>query len=299
MARPVWEGHLRLSLVTCPVALFKATTEGATVHLHLLHPETHNRVKQAWKDPTLPDGEQEIPRGELLHGYELERGQYVIVEDADLKSVRLESTNTIQIERFVDAASIDRLYWDQPYFMTPSGQADLQEPFAVIRDAMVEAGRVALGRVVMTGRERTVAIEPRHGGLLLTTLRAFEEVRQDSEVFEGLEGLHADPAMIEIAQAIIGKQEGAFQPETFHDRYAEALKELIERKAAGMAVVADAEPAPESNVVDLMAALRASLKGSDVPQAGKPANAKAGPKRSAKPAAKPATAAKAAAGGRR
>ncbi len=301
MARPVWEGHLRLSLVTCPVALFKATTEGATVHLHLLHPESHNRVKQAWKDPTLPDGEQEVPRGELLHGYELEHGRYVIVEDTDLKSVRLESTKTIQIERFVDVASIDRLYWDQPYFMAPTGKSDMQEPFAVIRDAMAQAGRVALGRVVMTGRERTVAIEPRHGGLLLTTLHSHDEVRQDTEVFEGLEDLRADPSMIEIAQAIIGKQEGAFEPESFHDRYAEALKELIERKAAGATVTADAEPPPESNVVDLMAALRASLKGPDG-SVDKPAAAKAAPKPAAKAAAKAAPKAKApakkAAGGR-
>ncbi len=292
MARPVWEGHLRLSLVTCPVALFKATAEGATVHLHLLHPESHNRVKQAWKDPTLPDGEQEVARGELLHGYELERGRYVIVDDADLKSVRLESTKTIQIERFVDVTSIDRLYWDQPYFMAPTGKSDMQEPFAVIRDAMAQAGRVALGRVVMTGRERTVAIEPRHGGLLLTTLHSHDEVRQDSEVFEGLEELRADPSMIEIAQAIIGKQEGAFEPASFHDRYAEALKELIERKAGGAMVTADAEPPPESNVVDLMAALRASLKGPDG-SADRPAATKSASKPAAKAAAKPAPKAKA------
>lgn len=262
MGRPVWEGHLRLSLVTCPVALYKATSEGVTVHLHLLHPVSHNRVKQTWKDPTLPEGEQEIARGELLHGYELDKGRYVIIEDADLKSMRLDSTKTIQIERFVDATSIDRLYWDQSYYMAPSGKKDLQEPFAVIRDAMGQAGRVALGRVVMTGRERTVAIEPRGGGLLLTTLHAYDEVRPDAEVFDGLSGLQADPAMVEIAQAIIGKQEGAFEPKTFHDRYAEAMRELVERKAGVATVGAEAEPAVESNVVDLMAALRASLKGS-------------------------------------
>lgn len=230
--------------------------------MHLLHPVSHNRVKQAWKDPTLPEGEQEIARGELLHGYELDKGRYVIVEDSDLKSMRLESTKTIQIERFVDARSIDRLYWDQSYYMAPSGKKDLQEPFAVIRDAMGQAGRVALGRVVMTGRERTVAIEPRGGGLLLTTLHAYDEVRSDVEVFDGLAALQADPAMIEIAQAIIGKQEGAFEPRTFHDRYAEAMRELVERKAGLKTVSADTEPAAESNVVDLMAALRASLKGS-------------------------------------
>ena len=262
MARPIWEGYLRLSLVTCPVSLFKATSEGEGVHFHLLHPQTHNRVKQTWKDPALPAGEQEIARGELLHGYELAKGEYVIIEDEDLKSVRLESTKTIQIERLVDVASIDRLYWDQPYFMTPSGKRDLQEPFAVIRDAMAKAGKIAIGRVVMTGRERVVAIEPRHTGLLLSTLHAYGEVRADAEVFEGLDALQADPQMVEIAEAIIGKQVGAFEPAEFHDRYAEALKALVERKAGAATVHAEAEAEPESNVVDLMEALRRSLRGS-------------------------------------
>ena len=291
MGRPVWEGHLRLSLVTCPVALYQATSEGESVHLHLLHPETHNRVKQAWKDPTLPAGKQEIARGALLHGFELERGRYVIVDDVDLNSVRLESTKTIQIERFVDAASIDRLYWDLPYYMAPSGKKDLQEPFVVIRDAMAQASRVALGRVVMAGRERTVAIEPRGGGLLLTTLHAYDEIRSDADVFDGLEALHADPEMVEIAEAIISKQAGAFEPKEFHDRYAEALRDLVERKAGQSTVAADAEPAAESNVVDLMAALRASLKGGQGPaaktEAGK-TRKKGEPKLPAKPAKKTA-----------
>lgn len=270
MVRPVWEGHIRLSLVTCPVALYKATSEGEGVHFHLLHPQSHNRVKQAWKDPTLPEGEQEVPRGELLHGFEVERGQYVIIEDADIKSIRLESTKTIQIERFVDAASIDRLYWDQPYFMAPSGKKDLQEPFAVIRDAMEKAGKIALGRVVMGGRERIVAVEPRHGGLLLSTLHAHGEVRADSDVFSGLESLHADPQMVEIAEAIIGKQAGVFDPSEFHDRYAEALKALVEEKAGSATVHAPAEDEAPSNVVDLMDALRRSLKGAGEPAPERP-----------------------------
>ena len=280
MARPIWEGHLRLSLVTCPVSLFKATSEGEGVHFHLLHPQTHNRVKQTWKDPSLPEGEQEVARGELLHGYELEKGQYVIIDDDDLKSVRLESTKTIQIERFVDAASIDRLYWDQPYFMTPSGKRDLQEPFAVIRDAMAKAGKIAIGRVVMTGRERVVAIEPRHSGLLMSTLHSYGEVRADAEVFEGLEELRTAPQMVEIAEAIIGKQVGAFEPSEFHDRYAEALKALVEQKAGSATVHAEAEEEPESNVVDLMEALRRSLRGSGEPAPAQGAK-KAAPARAA------------------
>lgn len=287
MPRPVWEGHIRLSLVTCPVALFKATSEGAGVHFHLLHPKSQNRVKQAWKDPALPLGEQEVPRGELLHGYEVEKGQYVLIDDDDLKSVRLESTRTIQIERFVDASTIDRLYWDQPYFMAPSGKKDLQEPFAVIRDAMIQAGRVALGRVVMGGRERIVAIEPRHGGLLLSTLHARDEVLADPEVFGYLEEFKSDPEMVEIARAIIRKQEGPFDPSAFNDRYSEALRELVERKAGTSTVSPAATAEPETNVVDLMEALRRSLKGEGPKgDAGtKGPAAKAATKASVKPAA--------------
>ena len=300
-SRPVWDGHLRLSLVTCPVSLFKATSEGEGVHFHLLHPESHNRVKQAWKDPSLPEGEQEVPRSELLHGYEIEKGKYVIIEDEDIKSVKLESTKTIQIERFVDADTIDRVYWDTPYYMVPSGKKELMEPFAVIREAMQGAGRIAIGRVVMTGRERVVAIEVRGKGLLLSTLHAQDEVRSDAELFDSIPDATPDKQMVEIAEAIISKQEGPFDPDEFHDRYAEALKKLVIEKSEG-AVIDRTEAAPESNVIDLMEALRRSLKGGgDVEKS--PAKATLAKKKAAteKPAIaeKPAAAPKRRAGGRR
>lgn len=291
-SRPVWDGHLRLSLVTCPVSLFKATSEGGGVHFHLLHPQSHNRVKQAWKDPTLPDGEQEVPRNELLHGYEVEKGKYVIVEDEDIKAVRLESTKTIQIERFVDAETIDRVYWDTPYYCVPTGRAELQEPFAVIREAMQGAGRIALGRVVMTGRERIVAIEVSGRGLLLSTLRSQDEVRSDADFFEGIAASPPDRQMVEIAEAIIAKQEGPFDPSQFHDRYAEAVKQLVVEKSKGLVIEDKGEAAPDSNVIDLMEALRKSLKGGDAPAAKhapkKPPARKAEPKPAPAPAAPPA-----------
>lgn len=278
MPRPVWEGHLRLSLVTCPVALLKATSEAEGVHFHLLHPETHRRVKQAWRDPDLGKDAPDVARDTLLQGYELSKGEYVIVEDADLKAVRLESTKTIQIERFVDAGEIDRLYWDQPYFLVPADKKDLQEPYAVIRDAMAGENRVALGRVVMTGRERIVAIEVRHQGLLLTTLRSATEVRDEATAFEGLDTIPSDPDMVDIARAIIIKQSGPFEPASFHDRYAEAVRALVKEKAAHHTITAEPE-APESNVVDLMDALRRSLGGP--PAAAKKVQAKSKTRRKA------------------
>ena len=286
-SRPIWEGHLRLSLVTCPIALYKATSEGEGVHFHLLHPETHNRVKQAWKDPALPEGKQEIPRSDLLHGYEVEKGNYIVIEDEDIRSIRLESTKTIQIERFVDVDAIDRLYWDVPYYMVPSGRPELMEPFAVIRDAMRQAGRVAIGRVVMTGRERIVALEVRDKGLLMSTLHAHDEVRDASEIFGAIPDVSPDPQMVEIAQAIISKQEGPFDPSEFHDRYAEKLRELVAAKA-GHAISTAAEEPQESNVIDLMEALRRSLRAAPAPEAAPEEPASPAAKRKPKKAAAPA-----------
>jgi DNA end-binding protein Ku len=290
-SRPVWEGHLRLSLVTCPVSLFKATSEGAGVHFHLLHPETQNRVKQAWKDPTLPEGKQEIPRSELLHGYEIEKGKYVVIEDEDIRAIRLESTKTIQIERFVDVKTIDRVYWDTPYYVVPNGRPELLEPFIVIRDAMQEAGRVALGRVVMTGRERIVAIEVRGKGFLMSTLHSQDEVRSDAELFDSIPDAKPDPQMVDIARAIIAKQEGPFDPSQFHDRYAEALRQLVIEKSEGAVVEREAPPA-ESNVIDLMDALRRSLGGGGTAEPKKPGapKKKAAARRTGKPARAPSPA---------
>ena len=261
------------------------------MHFHLLHPESHNRVKQAWKDPTLPEGEQEVPRAELLHGFEIEKGKYVIIEDEDIKAIRIESTKTIQIERFVDSETIDRVYWDTPYYMVPTGRAELIEPFAVIREAMQGAGRVALGRVVMTGRERIVAIEVRGAGFLLSTLHAQDEVRSDAELFDDIPDATPDQQMIDIARAIIDKQEGPFDPSLFEDRYAEAMRKLVAEKSEG-AVIERQDAPPESNVIDLMDALRRSLRGGAEPTPDvapeKPTRKKPAAKAKAEPEAAPA-----------
>jgi DNA end-binding protein Ku len=256
-SRPVWQGHLRLSLVTCPVAVHKATSEARDVRFHLLNPDTHNRVKQAWKDAATGT---EVERRELLRGYEVAKDEHVIVDDEELKALKLESTKVIDIERFVDASGIDRLYWDQPYFLVPDGKT-APEPFAVIREAMAGEGKVALGRLVMANRERIVAVEPREAGMVLTTLRSHGEVRDEDDLFGDIPDVKIDARMVEIAKQIISQSAGPFEPSEFRDRYEEALRALVESKAAG-ARPARSRPAPaeESNVIDLMDALRRSLK---------------------------------------
>jgi DNA end-binding protein Ku len=256
-SRPVWQGHLRLSLVACPVAVHKATTEARDVRFHLLNPETHNRVKQAWKDP---ETGEELARRDLARCYEVAKDECVVVGDEELKALKLESTKVLDIERFVDARAIDRLYWDQPYFLVPDGKA-AAEPFAVIRDAMAGKGKVALGRLVMASRERIAAVEARDAGMLLTTLRSRDEVRDAADLFEAIPRVQIDPRMIEIAKRIIAQSEGPFDPAAFRDRYEEALRALVESKTAG-ATPARSRPVfpAESNVIDLMEALRRSLK---------------------------------------
>lgn len=252
--RPTWQGHLRLSLVTCPVALYTATSAGGDVRFNLINPQTNNRIRMVTTDPDTGP----VDRSTLVKGYEIERGRYVLVTDEEIRSVKLESTRTIDIERFVPQAEIDRLYWDNPYFLAPDG-AIAQEAFGVIREAMRRSGQIALGRVVLSTRERLLAIEPRGKGLLAYSLRTAGEVRSAREVFDAISDAAPNPAMIEIAEKIIDQQKGPFEPSLFIDRYEEALKALIARKAEGARPI-DAREPDDTKVVDLMAALRASLQ---------------------------------------
>lgn len=252
--RPVWQGHLRLSLVSCPVALYNATSRVGDVSFHLLNPETNNRIRMI---PTDPDTGP-VQRSELVKGYEIAKNKYVIVSDEELDEVKLETTRTLDIERFVDAGDIDRLYWDKPYFLVPDGEMGV-EAYTVIREAMGDAGRIALGRVTMHTRERLMAIEPRDGGMIATTLRMANEVVSYKSLFDDIPKSKPQKQLTDIAEQIIAQQEGPFDPAEFTDRYEEALKELIRKKEKGEKITA--EPPPEdTNVIDLMEALRKSLK---------------------------------------
>ncbi|HXC55443.1 MAG TPA: Ku protein [Rhizomicrobium sp.] len=252
--RPVWQGHLRLSLVSCPVALFGAVTRASDISFHMLNPETNNRIRMV---PTDPDTGP-VERADLVKGYEIEKDKYVIVTNDEIASVRLETTKTIDIERFVDAGDIDRLYWNDPYFLVPDGKTGT-EAYTVIRDALGEAGRIAIGRVVMHTRERVVALEPRDKGIVAYTLRSADEVIDPKLAFDDIPATRSDKRMVEIAQKIIEQQEGAFDPSLFEDRYEKALKDLIRRKQKGEKPV-KAAPVDDTNVIDLMEALKKSLK---------------------------------------
>lgn len=273
--RPSWQGHLKLSLVTCPVALYTATNSGGDVHFHLINPATNNRIKMITTDPDTGP----IERSELVKGYEISKGEYIILTDEEIKSVKLESTKTIDIERFVPEAEIDRIYWDNPYFLAPDGEM-AQEAFNVIRAAMEKSGQIALGRIVLATRERILALEPRGKGILAYTIRSDAEVRKPDEIFDSIANAKPDPEMIAIAEKIIEQREGPFDPSQFVDRYEQALKTLIADKQKGRKVT-EVDEGETTNVVDLMAALRASLAAKDKGD-NKPA-------RTPKPAAKKPT----------
>jgi DNA end-binding protein Ku len=254
--RPTWEGHLRLSLVTCPVALYTATERAAEVHFNLINPKTNNRIRMQTVDAGTGDA---VERSELVKGFEIAKNKYVLFDQEELDSVKLDSTRNIDIEHFVDAADIDRIYWDQPYYLAPAGKTGV-EAFAVIQAAMAKQKKIALGRLVLHQRERICALEPRDDGILLTTLRSHDEIRDNAGIFD--RNLpKPDQRMLEIAEKIIEQQQADFDPTEFKDRYEDALRELIARKKKGEPVVSAAPEQKEEKVVDLMDALRRSLKG--------------------------------------
>jgi DNA end-binding protein Ku len=254
--RPTWEGHLRLSLVTCPVALYTATERSADVHFHLINPKTNHRIRMQTVDAGTG---RAVDRADLVKGFEVAKNKYVLFDKDELDAVKLESTRIIDIAEFVDGADIDRIYWDEPYYLAPAGKTGI-EAFAVIQAAMKEQEKVALGRLVLHQRERSCALEPRDGGILLTTLRTHDEIRSSAGIFDR----HLpkpDRGMLQIAEKIIAQQRARFDPSHFKDRYEEALRELIQRKKKGQPVEAEAPEAKDEKVVDLMEALRNSLKG--------------------------------------
>src|SRR6202161_2720518 len=255
--RAYWKGSLKLSLVSCPVLLYPASTSVDKTRFHLINKETGNRLKQQMVDAETGD----VVEGEdKARGYELKKGEYVEIDKDELEAVQIESNHTIDIDSFVPKEEIDKRFLNHPYYIAPDGKAGV-DAFAVIRDAMKDQDRVALARIVLTNREHVIAIEPLGKGLLGTTLRYPYEVRDEDDYFGDIKNPKISRDMIELATHILDTKAAHFDPSKFKDEYETALKTLVRRKANGKPVKSvEAEERP-SNVVSLMDALQQSLKG--------------------------------------
>jgi Ku protein len=256
-ARAYWKGSLKLSLVSCPVLLYPASTSVEKTRFHMINKETGNRLKQQMVDAETGDIVENDQKG---RGYELKKGQYVEIDKDELEAVQIESNHTIDIDGFVPKDEIDKRYLNHPYYIAPDGKAGI-DAFAVIRDAMKDQDRVALARIVLTSREHIIAIEPLGKGLLGTTLRYPYELRDEAAYFDDIKNPRISKDMIELAGHILKTKAAHFDPSKFKDEYEDALKTLVKRKAAGRPIKAAEREEKPDNVISLMDALKQSLKG--------------------------------------
>jgi DNA end-binding protein Ku len=254
--RANWKGFLRLSLVTCPVALYPATSESEKISFNQLNKQTGHRIKYVKVDA---DTGEEVPNEDIVKGYALDKETFIEVSKEELENVALESTRTIDIDEFVDKAEIDPRYLIRPYYLCPDGKVG-HDAFAVIRETLREMNKVAIGRVVLTSREHIIALEPMEKGLVGTLLRYPYEVRSEAEYFEEIQDVKVTKDMLDLAKHIVNQKSGNFEPDKFEDHYETALLDLINQKRAGKPIAPKERPRGE-NVVDLMEALRRSVGG--------------------------------------
>jgi DNA end-binding protein Ku len=266
--RPNWKGFLKLSLVSCSVALYPATTTSQRISFNIINKKTGNRVRY---DVVDAETGEEVDKEDRVKGYKLENKDYLLLDDDELENVALESTHTIDIEEFVPIADVDRIYLDESFYIVPQDDV-AQEAFAVIREAMRKEELAGLAKVVIYRRERLLLLRPRGKGLLATALRYKDEVRDEKEYFDEIEDVKVSPDMLKLAVHILETKKGKFDPSKFDDRYEDALKELIKAKRAGKEPPTVAEPKP-SNVINLMDALRRSAKGESKAGSGRRAPA--------------------------
>ncbi|MFL5079169.1 MAG: Ku protein [Microvirga sp.] len=279
-ARANWKGYLKLSLVSCAVALYPATSTSSRVRFNTLNRATGNRVKQQYIDPAT--GET-VDAEDRVKGYEVGKNAYVFIEDEELDAIKIESTHTIDIESFVPVEQVDKRYLEAPYYIAPDDKV-AQEAFAVIRDAMKEKGKAGIARVVISRRERMVLLEPLGKGIMATMLRYPYEVRGEEPYFEDIPELNIPKEMRDLAGHIIETKSADFEPAKFEDRYENAMIELVKSKETGRPVAAPEAPRP-SNVVNLMDALRKSI-AAEPPAASKKAASKTSAERAPKAAKK-------------
>jgi DNA end-binding protein Ku len=251
--RASWKGYIKLSLVSCPVKMFPATSTSERISFNQLHKDTHNRINMKPVDPELGL----VERSDLVKGYEYEDKQYIIIDDADLESVRIESNHTMNIEAFVNEDEVDVIYQDAPYYLAPDG-AMAEETFVVLREAMRRSGKLAIARLVLSSRERVVTIGARENGMFVCTLRNPSEVRGTAEYFDNIPVGKPEAEMLDLAEKLIEQKVTKFDPKAYEDRYEVALMQMIREKLKGHKPIIAAAP-ERGNVVNLMDALKASL----------------------------------------
>ncbi len=254
--RPIWKGYLKLSLVSCAVAMYTATSTSSRIRLHIINRETGNRIRNQAIDSETGDV---VENEDKVKGYEVDKGKYVLLEEEELDEVALESTHTIGIESFVPRDEVDEIYLDESFYIVPNDEV-AYEAFAVIREAMKKKGMVGLGRVVMHRRERLLMLQPRGRGIAATALRYKPEVRNEDSYFDEIPATRVPADMLQLAEHILDQKKGHFDPGQFEDRYEDALTALIKAKRAGKEAPKVEAPKP-SNVINLMDALRRSVKG--------------------------------------
>lgn len=258
-ARPYWRGQLRLSLVSLAVELYNAVETSSGISFRMIHRPTGKRVQ--YLKAVADVGE--VPVDEIVKGYEIARDQYVLLEPDEVEAVRLESKHTLDLVQFVDMAEIDPRYFERPYYLLPADET-AAEGYVVIREALARSGKAGVGQLVVGGREHLVAVTPVGRGLVMEILRYGAEVKPAEAFFDEVPEGKIDPEMVEIAGQIVERKSARFDPQAFTDRYATALRELVEEKAKGQPIAAPAVPQPTAQVVDLMAALKRSLEKTPV-----------------------------------
>src|SRR3982075_747731 len=271
--RANWKGFLRLSLVTCPVALYPATSDSEKVSFNQLNRKTGHRIKYAKVDA---DTGEEVANEDIVKGYKVDTDTFIEVTKEELENVALESTRTIEIDEFVDRSEIDPRYLIRPYYLRPDGKVG-HDAFAVIRETIHEMNKVAIGRVVLSNREHIIALEPLDKGLMGTLLRYPYEVRSENEYFDDIQDVKVTKDMLDLAKHIVNQRASTFEPNKFEDHYEDALTELINAKREGKAIASKPRPRGE-NVVDLMDALKKSIASETAPTGKKPRKAAAGQK---------------------
>ena len=258
-ARAYWQGQIRLALVAIPVEIYAATKSGAQIAFHQIHEPSGKRVRY---EKTVP-GLGPVKPEDLVKGYEVSKGDYVLLQPEEIDAVKLDSKKTLELTQFVDADEIDVLYYERPYYVVPADDL-AEEAFIVLREALRRAKKVGLGQLAMRGREYIVSLKPCGRGMVLETLRYADEVNRAQSYFREIEDVKPDPELLDLAEALIEKKTAPFKPDSFHDRYVDALERLIEKKkkAKGRRIIEDEDEAPvkrSGNVIDLMAALKKSV----------------------------------------